>query len=236
VAITVHAKPKDYYFVDVQMATPYGSTSHMLIPAAHLTKTGSGTTGGASASTAAATTVLDVSTASSQSAKVSLPQWTTTQLTLGYVDKGIGIVACDPPSFTPNALTVNLGTNYQTPPDNTVSLAFSLDAPANGTLPAQPITLVQGTVGTPGVNWDPTNHVLTIAGQDLVNMTNNLMGVIQYQFGASRPAAPPLTHFTLETTATDFSNSSGFKLTNKLTVNLVQAPRLRSVTPVQTGP
>ena len=117
-----------------------------------------------------------------------------------------------------------------------MNLQFKLDAPANGTLPPQPITLVQGTAGTPGVNWDPTNHVLTIAGQDLVNMTNNLMGVIQYQFGASRPAAPPLTAFTLETTVTDYNSSSGFALKDKLTVNLDRAPVLHPFAPVQIGP
>ncbi len=51
VAITVRAKKNDYYFVDVQMATPYGTTTHLLIPAAHLTATGSGPSASASAGT-----------------------------------------------------------------------------------------------------------------------------------------------------------------------------------------
>ncbi len=221
VAIHVGYKWPDYLYVDVQLATPYGSTTHLLVPAAHLTASGSGPAGASSGGSSPAPAGNDVSIASAKSTAVSQPAWTTAQFTLGCVSKGVGIAACTPPSYTPNALTINLGTNYQTPPDNTVNLTFSLGSPANGKLPLQAVTLTTGTAGSPGVNWDPNSHVLTIAGQDLVNMTTNLMNVIQYQFGASRPSSPPLSSFTMSTTVTDFNNPNGFGLANNLTVNLL---------------
>jgi hypothetical protein len=203
VAITVRAKPKDYYFVDVQMATPYGTTTHLLIPAAHLTATGSGASASASAG------------APSVGA---LPQWTTAQASIGYVNKGIGIAACDPPSFTPNLLKISLGTNYVTPSDGTVTLAFTLGGGATGTLPAQAIALT-------AASWDSTKDVLTITGSDLTTLTNNLINAIQYQFGARQGTPAPPVSFTLGANVTDFNNPApGFNLTNTLSVSLVRVP------------
>jgi hypothetical protein len=201
VAINVHAKPpQDYLFVDVQMATPYGATSHMLIPAAHLTSTGSGPPAGS---------------ASSGSSGGALPQWTSMQATLGYVNKGIGIVACDPPSFTPTSLSINLGADYVAPSNNAVTVTFNLSGGASGPLAAQTFAL------TP-TSWDSAHNVLTIAGSDLATFTSNLMNAIQYQFGVRQGTPAPPASFTVGASVTDLNNPTPFKLTNTLTVNLVR--------------
>jgi hypothetical protein len=210
VAINVQAKaPTPYLYVDVQMATPYGTTTHMLIPAAHLTQTGSGP---AAASSAGASTSAPAGV---------LPQWTSTQLTLGYVNKGVGIAACDPPSYSPSALAISLGPNYVNPTNNAVSLALTPGGGASGAVPAQTIALTASS-------WDPVKHVLTITGSDLATLATNLMTAIQYQFGARQGTTPPPQSFTLSASVTDVNNPSGITVNGSLTVNLVRVP----VTPI----
>jgi hypothetical protein len=219
VSIILKQKWPDFLYVDVQLATPYGATSHLLVPAWHLGKSGSGSLMPAASGGAASSS--DSSGAGSSA--VSQPQWLSTQLALGYVAKGIGIAASDPPSCTPSALTISLGTNYLVPSDNTVTLTFKLGGNASGAAQPLKIAVIPSTPGSASpANYDPKAHVLTIAGQDLVNLTNYLVNVIQYQFGAARPIVPPNTSFTLDT-AVSGTGQASFNLVNQLTVNLVPA-------------
>ncbi|HET6327885.1 MAG TPA: hypothetical protein VFG04_24595 [Planctomycetaceae bacterium] len=228
VAITVKPVWPDFLYVDVQLATPYGSTSHLLVPAWHLGKTGSGTLAPPPSpdQAAQASAPQDASVASSKSPAVSQPQWTTTQFALGYVAKGIGINASDPPSFAPNALTINLGPSYQIPSDSTATLQLSLSGSANGTLAPLQITVVQSPPATPGTpptgNYNPTSHVLTITGSDLTRLSASMFNVIQYQYGATRPIVPPNASFTVDATVAG-TGEAPIKLVNQLTINLVAA-------------
>jgi len=237
VAITVRPIWPDFLYVDVQLATPYGTTSHLLVPAWHLGKTGSGALAPAAAggSSGASAPGPDASVASQGSTPVSQPQWTSAQWSLGYVNKGIGITASDPPSYTPNALTLNLGTYYLVPSDSAVTLKLKLGGNASGSPQPLKIAIIPGTPG-PGssANYDPKTHVLTIAGTDLDNLTKALFNVIQYQFGTSRPVVPPNTSFTLSTTVSG-TGQADITLINQLTVNLVSAAA-KAATPSTPSP
>ena len=227
VAIAVKSKVfPDFLYVDVQLATPYGATSHLLVPAWHLGKSGSGSLAPAPTGDAAATGAApqDASVAAGKSPAVSQPQWTTTQLALGYVAKGIGIGAADTPSFTPNALTINLGASYQIPANSTATLQCSLSGTANGAFAPLAVTIVPSSASSGGAastgNYNPTTHVLTITGQDLTNFANALFNVIQYQYGASKPTLPPNASFTVDTKVAG-SGQATISLVNQLTVNLI---------------
>jgi hypothetical protein len=113
-----------------------------------------------------------------------------------------------------------------------VTLTFTLGGTASGAVQPLKIAVIPGTPG-PGstANYDATKHVLTITGQDLVNMTNYLFNVIQYQYGATNPIVPPNTSFTLDT-AVSGTGQPGFNLVNKLTINLVSAA---AKTPAPSG-
>ena len=215
VAITVKPKASDYLYVDVQLATPYGATSHLLVPAWHLGKTGAGSL--ATSDTAGG------SSGGGGSPLVSKPQWITSQFALGYVAKGIGIAASDPPTYTPNALTLNLGANYQVPADNIVTLKLSLGGNASGSLQPLKITVVPSTTTTSATpNYDPKSHLLTITGTDFDNLATYLFNVIRFEFGTANPIIPPNTSFDISATISG-TGQKDFDLINKLTVNLVAA-------------
>ena len=233
VAIAVYSWPA-FTFVDVHLSTPYGATSHLLIPAWHLGKTGSGNL--APASGGAAGGGSDSSGATQTPPVVSQPQWTSTQLSLGYVAKGLGIAAADPPLYAPSSLTLNMGTQYQVPSDSTVTLTLTLGGAASGSVSPQKITIVPGTGSTAPTNYNTTTHVLTITGQDLTNLANNVFNVIQYEFGAVKPIGPSNTSFTMNATV---SGTGQPKLTivNQLTVTLVSAAaKAATATPGTTAP
>ena len=233
VAIAVYSWPA-FTFVDVHLSTPYGATSHLLIPAWHLGKTGSGNL--APASGGAAGGGSDSSGATQTPPVVSQPQWTSTQLSLGYVAKGLGIAAADPPLYATSSLTLNMGTQYQVPSDSTVTLTLTLGGAASGSVSPQKITIVPGTGSTAPTNYNTTTHVLTITGQDLTNLANNVFNVIQYEFGAVKPIGPSNTSFTMNATV---SGTGQPKLTivNQLTVTLVSAAaKAATATPGTTAP
>jgi hypothetical protein len=150
------------------------------------------------------------------SSVAALPQWTSTQLTLGYVNQGIGIVACAPPNFTPTALTINLGTNYVAPSTGPI-LEFTLGGAASGTLPRQIISLTS-------TSWDSTHNVLTITGSDLTTFTNNLMNSIKDQFGIRQGADAPPASFAVSAAVIDPTNAKPLTLSNTLSVSLVRVP------------
>ena len=74
-------------YVDVQLATPYGVTGHLLIPAARLGKPGAPDAGQSSSGGGQASSDSGADPLAS-----ALPGWGTTDLTLAYVYKGAGIV------------------------------------------------------------------------------------------------------------------------------------------------
>jgi hypothetical protein len=233
VAITVNQAWPDYYFVDVQLATPYGTTSHLLVPAWHLGKTGTGTlpTVGTDPGTAAPAPGGNGSVGSSQ------PQWNTASVSVSYVTKGSGIALSDPPGYTPSALTLNLGPNYQVPSDGNLLLKTTLSAKTSSTVPTVTIAVKPATSGTTAGNYDATAHVLTITGADLNNLATNVFAVLGAQFGASNPISPTNNTLTLGTTISG-TGQSDVKVANSLAVKLVAAapqPGLTSASSSATG-
>jgi hypothetical protein len=95
-------------FVDVHVATPYGVTSHMLIPACSV-KAAGGQAGG-------------------QGVPAGLA-WVTDKLELAYVYKGLSIAASDPPRIRPQELKVDLS---KIPPGTgkTVALTLTVEGPS----------------------------------------------------------------------------------------------------------
>jgi hypothetical protein len=82
---------------------------------------------------------------------------------------------------------------------------------------------VPGKAGsTTGANYDPTSHVLTITGKDLDNLSSDLFGVIQYEFGTGKPTASTSAPIPMETTVSG-TGQADISLINPLTVNLVSS-------------
>jgi hypothetical protein len=98
--------PPEQLFVDVHIATPYGVTSHLLIPA--IGKTGAG--GGAATTNPVA-------------------NWTPNAISVGYVSKGLGITASNPPTVRPADLAIKL----TTPVSNVNNADLQLTASIAGT-------------------------------------------------------------------------------------------------------
>jgi hypothetical protein len=218
VAITVYQAWPDYLYVDLQLATPYGTTSHLLVPAWHLGKTGSGNLPipAPDPTTAAASGSGSGSTTASQA------QWSTSAWAVGYVTKGTGIALSEPPTFTPSTLTLNLGANYQVPSDGNVSLKMALDGKTGGTVPTVTIAVKPVSSGTTSGNYDPKTHLLTITGTDLNNLATDLFSVIGTDFGTSNPLSPTNNSVTLDTTVSG-TGQSDVKVANALTVKLSAA-------------
>ena len=207
---TTPSGPADFPFVDVQLATPYGSTSHLLIPAWHLGKTGSGSTMGS-------TSTADSGSASDTTASATgLPAWTTDTLSLGYVYKGIGIAASDPPIWQPKTLTLNLGPNYKLVDGSTLSMSITLGGSAKGkTATAWKVDVKSGS------SFDPTKpNVLTITGNDINNLATLLFTELQYQLGPAGTKPPdPTAPVTLDVSVT--SPAPTVNISNKLNVKLI---------------
>jgi hypothetical protein len=217
VAITVNQAWPDYLYVDLQLATPYGTTSHLLVPAWHLGKTASGdlalTDGDPSA---AGGSGGNKPTGSTQAL------WSTSTWTIGYVSKGAGIVLADPPGFTPASLTLNLGANYQVPADGNLSLKMALGGKTGGSLPTVTIAIKPASSGTSSGNYDPKAHSLTIAGTDLSNLATDLFTVIGDQFSATNPISTTNNSVTLAATVSG-TGQNDLKIGNALTVKLSAA-------------
>jgi hypothetical protein len=215
VAITVYQAWPDYLYVDLQLATPYGTTSHLLVPAWHLGKTGSGNL----PIPAPDPTTTAASGGGSGSTTVSQAQWSTSAWTVGYVTKGTGIALAEPPSFTPSTLTLNLGANYQVPSDGNVSLKMAIDGKTGGTVPTVTIAVKPVSTGATSGNYDPKTHLLTITGTDLNNLATDLFSVIGTEFGTSNPLASTNNSVTLDTLVSG-TGQSDVKVANALTVKL----------------
>ncbi|HEV8066487.1 MAG TPA: hypothetical protein VGP76_02035 [Planctomycetaceae bacterium] len=235
VGITVNQFRPDYYFVDVQLATPYGTTSHLLVPAWHLGKAGSGSL--PTAGTDPTAPPPSAAQGANGSGSGAQPQWNTATLSANYVAKGSSLALSSPPDYVPTALTLNLGPNYQLPSDGNVSLKMTVRAKTSSMVPTVTIAAKPTTSGTAGGNYDAKTHMLTISGADLNNLATNLFTVISTQFGASNPISPTNNSVTFDTTVSG-TGQSDVKVANALTVTLLAAPPqpgLASTTPSKTS-
>jgi hypothetical protein len=79
--------PGEHTFVDVHLATPYGVTPHLLIPACHIAKP------------AAPAQATPAPTAAA---------WLPPALALAYIHRGLGIAPSDPPTIRPGDLAIKL--------------------------------------------------------------------------------------------------------------------------------
>jgi hypothetical protein len=222
VAITVNAAFPDYIYVDVQLATPYGTTSHLLVPAWHLGKNGTGSLPLPVDATATPTA------GATGTASAAQPQWATPTWLVDYVAKGSGIALAIPAVYAPTSLTLNLGANYQVPADGNVSLKMTLAGKVGGTastLTVPPLTLAvkPASSGPAGGNYDASNHLLTISGTDLNNLATDLFAAIGTEFGAGNPVTSTNNSLTLTTTVSGTGQADA-KVSNSLTVTLTAAP------------
>jgi hypothetical protein len=222
VAITVNAAFPDYIYVDVQLATPYGTTSHLLVPAWHLGKNGTGSLPLPVDATATPTA------GATGTASAAQPQWATPTWLVDYVAKGSGIALAIPAVYAPTSLTLNLGANYQVPADGNVSLKMTLAGKVGGTastLTVPPLTLAvkPASSGPAGGNYDASNHLLTISGTDLNNLATDLFAAIGTEFGAGNPVTSTNNSLTLTTTVSGIGQTDA-KVSNSLTVTLTATP------------
>jgi hypothetical protein len=217
VAITVNASWPDYLYVDLQLATPYGTTSHLLVPAWHLGKLGSGNL--LPPSTDPSVAGSNSGGSGSGSTTSSQAQWSTSAWTVGYVTKGTSIALSDPPNFAPTAITLNLGANYQVPSDGNVSLKMTVEGKTASALPAFTIAVKPVTAGTTGGNYDAKTHTLTITGTDLNSLATDLFGAIASHFGTSNPVSSTNNSVTLDTTISG-TGQNDVKVAKSLTVKL----------------
>ncbi len=222
VAITVNAAFPDYIYVDVQLATPYGTTSHLLVPAWHLGRNGTGSLSVPTDPTATATT------GATGTASAAQPQWATPTWLVDYVTKGSGIALATPAVYAPTSLTLNLGASYQVPADGNVSLKMTLAGKVGGaasTLTVPPLTVAvkPTSSGAAGGNYDAATHLLTITGTDLNNLASDLFAAIGTEFGAGNPVTSTNNSLTLATTVSGAGQTDA-KVSNSLTVTLTAAP------------
>ncbi len=222
VAITVNAAYPDYIYVDVQLATPYGTTSHLLVPAWHLGRNGTGTLPVPVDPTAMPTTAGATGTASAVQ-----PQWATPTWLVDYVTKGNGIALATPAVYTPASLTLNLGANYQVPADGNVSLKMTLAGKVGGTastltVPPLIVAVKPASSGSAGGNYDASTHLLTISGTDLNNLATDLFAAVGTEFGAGNPVTSTNNSLILATTVSGTGQTDA-KVGNLLTVTLTAA-------------
>lgn len=109
-------------FVDVHIATPYGVTSHLLIPAL-----GKASTQGSGAP-----------------AHNQIANWSPNAIAVGYVLKGLGIAHSNPPTVRPSDLAIKLAT----PVNNANNAELALKVTGNGTGVSATFTLVGVAIGS----------------------------------------------------------------------------------------
>jgi hypothetical protein len=124
------APPEQELFVDVHIATPYGVTSHLLIPALGKTGMQVGVTG------------------PNPNAVVN---WMPNAIAVGFVSKGLGIAASNPPTVRPSDLTIQLATAVS----NVNNVDLILTIAGGGTTISAPFSLS-------GVALDKTGKTLTL--------------------------------------------------------------------------
>jgi hypothetical protein len=195
----------DYLFVDVQLSTPYGATSHLLVPAWHLGKTGAGSAAGP-----------DSGGDGKDSGSPGVASWTTSDLTLGFVYRGLGIAPSQPPTYRPKELTIDLQTLPMLQDGDQVTLKMKLGGPT-AQLPNLTVTIA--TSAATG-NYDAKKKVLKIAGTDLGNLVAYLFNELQYAYGPE--ANNPVKSVTIAETTITVPRSPDTKLRNALNIGWVK--------------
>ena len=195
-------------FVDVHAATPYGVTSHMLVPACSLQQaadssgqTASGTAGNGLA-------------------------WLTDKLEVAYTFQGLGIVAAtQPPVVRPQTLKIDISKAAFA--GDTVSISVTVPGPTSpatitlGEFPLDPIAVTTPTVKT-----------VTIPNTAVSNFAIALCNSIGAQFGPAATNSPA----PVKSTSTTVQLKQGgvvvqqYQLSNHLTINWVQAASGSSTT------
>jgi hypothetical protein len=216
------AAPKEFLYVDVQLATPYGTTSHLLIPAWHFKTSGldsppsPGSGGGGSGKPVG-----------SDASSSGTPGWTPANLSVGFVYSGLGIAVSDPPNFAPATLSINVGSALALSDGDVVTLKLKFESPATGDLKPVPITVA--TTGA-AANYDATKHILKIAGNDFSTLMADLITPLQTQFGSAASKPPVATKVDTTLTVTGQPDTP---LAKPLIINWVQAPAkiLQATTP-----
>jgi hypothetical protein len=183
-------------FVDVHVATPYGVTSHLLIPACPAGK------GGAGAATGAA---------------VPGASWATDKLELGFVYQGLGVAAANPPVFRPLAVKIDLSDLPRLP-----TVSVTLNCTVNG--PGGAKTKLSGTINAK--NLDVTNHTLVLKDDDLVSLVNQIFAAVGPLFGpeATNPPVPVTLSDAKVVILNGTTVLLSRDLTNTLTIAWVKAP------------
>jgi len=87
------APPPQQLFVDIHVATPYGVTSHLLVPALGKVGTQAGVAG---------------------QPALSVANWAPNAISVGFSPKGLGIGASVPPTVRPSDLTIQFATQVST--------------------------------------------------------------------------------------------------------------------------
>jgi hypothetical protein len=193
------AEPEDL-FVDIHVATPYGVTTHLLIPACKAAKAGDGGDGGGAAAAAAAAAVA--------------PAWINKEINLAFVYKGVGIDKSSPPFNRPHVLQIQLPRNVDVQNGDVVTLTkMKLGSGASGMLPDLKVTVSKD-------NYTAATRVLKLLASDVETLAGNLFTELKDQFGpeATRPPTPVAL-----AQASIVVGTNETKLSNSLTISWTKA-------------
>ena len=191
-----------YLFVDVQLATPYGVTSHLLIPAFKPAKAPAAS--GGSGSTSPSTTSAGLG-------------WATDKMDVCFVYKGLGIQqSTDDPAYRP-LLAIDLS-SLGNLSGATITLSMTLGDGAKGKL--NPVSVLLSPD-----KYDPTAKLLKLQDADVKNLLAAFFAQVKGQFGPSA-INPPQPISIAQTDMVIALAGGGQTMTgtfaNKLAVNWIQ--------------
>jgi hypothetical protein len=204
IQVTIPAKPslvnvkKQQTFVDVQLATPYGVTQHLLIPAVKPSNDDSGATGGSSVSANAAV-------------------WKTPTLEMAFVYAGLGITppsSSSDPQYRPLTLLLAPGTVDPKIYDQ-VDVALAFDKKLGG---------AKMTIS--GNAYDSTKKCYVIPGAQVVSAVfksvGNYLGPEATNPAISTTITTAVTFKSSQNAAPDKKDQ---KTSNDLTINFDKSPK-----------
>lgn len=197
--VTIPAKPllvgdKDYPFVDVQLATPYGVTQHLLIPVANAPAAGAPADNAPSVNSVA---------------------WKTAEFDLAFIYAGLGITpppTATDPRFRPANLVISPGT-IDTNSYDTVDITLKFSGPSGDgpfKITSVPFKQKKGGYVVPGDQLAATifSAVGSYLGPEETNPAAPMTATATVTFKSSSNAAPDVDD----------------KISNTLTVNFFKAP------------
>jgi hypothetical protein len=187
-------------FVDVHLATPYGVTSHLLIPACKLARE---------------------SDAGGAANVLSGLSWAKDHLDLCFIYKGVGIGPSELPFYRPQELPLDLR-GLGNLNGATITLKMKLGKETPGTL--DPVTVVLSAD-----KYDPVKGILKLTTNaakngDLDNLVNAVFKRVQDQFGPETTNPPrPVTVAQTELVIAPLNGPAlNVRLRNQLTVNWIR--------------